>query len=43
MMDEGVGCTIEAGKVRMVTHLGIDDEDVETALAAWRNVARAAT
>jgi threonine aldolase len=39
MMDEGVGCTIEAGKVRMVTHLGIDDEDVETALAAWRNVA----
>jgi len=43
MMDEGVGCTIEAGKVRMVTHLGIDDEDVETALAAWLNVARAAT
>jgi threonine aldolase len=41
MMDEGVGCTIEAGKVRMVTHLGIDDEDVETALAAWRNVAAA--
>ena len=41
MMDEGVGCTIEAGKVRMVTHLGIDDEDVETALAAWRNVASA--
>jgi threonine aldolase len=41
MMDEGVGCTIEAGKVRMVTHLGIDDEDVETALAAWRNVAGA--
>jgi len=42
MMDDGVGCTIEAGKVRMVTHLGIDDEDVETALAAWRNVAGAA-
>ena len=41
MMDEGVGCTIEAGKVRMVTHLGIDDQDVETALAAWRNVAHA--
>ena len=39
MTDEGVGCTIEVGKVRMVPHLGIDDEDVETALAAWRNVA----
>ena len=39
MMGEGVGCTIVAPKVRMVTHLGISDEDVETALAAWRRVA----
>jgi threonine aldolase len=24
------------GSVRMVTHVDISDEDVETALAAWR-------
>ena len=41
MMGEGVGCTVEAGKVRMAAHLGITDEDVETALAAWRTVAAA--
>jgi threonine aldolase len=39
LKQEGVGCTIEAGKVRMVTHIGISDEDVETALAAWRGLA----
>jgi threonine aldolase len=42
MRDQGVGCTFEAGKVRMVAHLGINDDDVGTALAAWRNVASAA-
>lgn len=36
---EGVGCTIVHPKVRMVTHVGISDEDIEMALAAWRRVA----
>ncbi len=38
MQEEGVGCTIVGPRVRMVTHAGISDEDVETALAAWRRV-----
>jgi threonine aldolase len=37
----GVGATHEAGKVRMVTHVDISDEDVETAIAAWRAIASA--
>jgi threonine aldolase len=32
---EGVGATLVSGKVRMVTHVDISDEDVETTLAAW--------
>ena len=32
----GVGATCVSGKVRMVTHVDVDDEDVETAIAAWR-------
>jgi threonine aldolase len=39
MKEEGVGCTIVPPKVRMVTHVGITDEDVETALKAWGGVA----
>jgi threonine aldolase len=39
MQEEGVGCTVAPPRVRMVTHVGISDEDVETALAAWRRVA----
>jgi threonine aldolase len=39
LRDLGVGATLVAGQVRMVTHVDIDDEDVETALAAWRAVA----
>jgi threonine aldolase len=35
---EGVGATLVSGKVRMVTHVDISDEDVETAIAAWRVV-----
>jgi threonine aldolase len=35
---EGVGATLVSGKVRMVTHLDVFDEDVETAIAAWRAV-----
>jgi threonine aldolase len=35
----GVGATHGAGKVRMVTHVDIDDESVELALGTWRAVA----
>jgi threonine aldolase len=40
LAEEGVGCTISPPRVRMVTHVDISDEGVETALAAWRNLAR---
>jgi threonine aldolase len=40
MKEEGVGCTIVHPKVRMVTHVDISDEGVETALAAWRRIAQ---
>jgi threonine aldolase len=30
-----------SGKVRMVTHVDITDQDVETAIAAWRTVVSA--
>ena len=36
LKEEGVGCTIVPPRVRMVTHVGISDEDIETALTAWR-------
>jgi threonine aldolase len=39
MKQEGVGCTTAPSGARMVTHVDISDEDVETALAAWRKVA----
>jgi len=39
MQGEDVGCTTGPSGARMVTHLDISDEDVETALAAWRAVA----
>jgi threonine aldolase len=35
---EGVGATLVSGKVRMVTHVNVADEDVETAIAAWRAI-----
>ena len=38
MQEEGVGCTIVAPRVRMVTHVDISDQDVEAALSAWRRV-----
>jgi len=41
LKEEGVGATFVGGKVRMVTHVDISDEDVETAIAAWRTVAAA--
>ena len=36
--DHGVGASVVSGKVR-ITHLDIADEDIETAIAAWRAVA----
>jgi threonine aldolase len=39
LREQGVGATPEAGKVRMVTHLDISDEDIGFAIAAWRSIA----
>ena len=39
LAEEGVLVTIVAGRVRMLTHLDVDERDVEVALAAWRKVA----
>ena len=39
LADEGVLVTIVAGRVRMLTHLDVDERDVDVALAAWRKVA----
>ncbi|HJS27771.1 MAG TPA: beta-eliminating lyase-related protein, partial [Actinomycetota bacterium] len=33
---EGVGVSNVSGKVRMVTHLDIGDDDIDVAIAAWR-------
>ncbi|GIU99501.1 MAG: hypothetical protein KatS3mg014_1117 [Actinomycetota bacterium] len=41
LREAGVGATFVAGKVRMVTHVDISDEDVGFALEAWRGVAAA--
>jgi threonine aldolase len=38
---EGVLATMVAGKIRMLTHVDIDDADVERAIAAWGRVAGA--
>jgi len=39
LAEEGVLVTIVAGRVRMLTHLDVNEGDVEVALAAWRKVA----
>jgi threonine aldolase len=39
LKEEGVGCTIVPPRVRMVTHLGISDDDIDTALTVWRRLA----
>ncbi|HLB63113.1 MAG TPA: GntG family PLP-dependent aldolase [Actinomycetota bacterium] len=39
LADLGVGATPTAGKVRMVTHVNVDDEGIDAALAAWRQIA----
>jgi threonine aldolase len=38
----GVGATHSAGKVRLVTHLDVDDDGIGAALDAWRAVAAGA-
>jgi hypothetical protein len=35
----GVGATHSAGKVRLVTHLDVDDAGIGFALDAWRELA----
>jgi threonine aldolase len=35
---EGVWVTMVAGKIRMLTHVDIDDADIDGALAAWKRV-----
>ncbi len=37
--DLGVGATFVSGKVRMVTHVDVDDDGLAFALDAWRSVA----
>jgi threonine aldolase len=39
---EGVLVTMIGDRIRMLTHVGVDTGDVQAALAAWRNAAKAA-
>jgi threonine aldolase len=39
----GVGVTHSGGKIRMVTHLDVDDAGIEVALDAWRELASKTT
>jgi len=39
----GIGATHASGKVRLVTHLDVDDEGIGTALDAWRAVSDGAS
>jgi threonine aldolase len=39
LRDLGVGATFVSGKVRMVTHLDVDDDGLALALDAWRAIA----
>jgi hypothetical protein len=39
----GVGATHSGGKVRMVTHVDVDDDGVAFALDAWRSIAAGVT
>jgi threonine aldolase len=39
LADLGVGATLVSGKVRMVTHVDVDDDGLAFALGAWRSVA----
>jgi threonine aldolase len=39
LADLGVGTTHSGGKIRMVTHVDVDDDGVAFALGAWRTIA----
>jgi threonine aldolase len=39
LRDLGVGATFVSGKVRMVTHVDVDDDGLAFALDAWRSIA----
>jgi threonine aldolase len=39
LRDLGVGATFVSGKVRMVTHVDVDDDGLTIALDAWRTIA----
>jgi threonine aldolase len=41
LRDLGVGATFVSGKVRMVTHVDVDDDGLALALDAWRTIAAA--
>lgn len=38
LADHGVGATVLGGRLRMVTHLDVDDAGIDLALAAWDRV-----
>lgn len=40
LASEGVLVTLVGGRVRMLTHVGIESADVDAALAAWRRAAK---
>ena len=42
LRDLGVGATFVSGKVRMVTHVDVDDDGLALALDAWRSIAETA-
>jgi threonine aldolase len=42
LRDLGVGATFVSGKVRMVTHVDVDDDGLALALSAWRTIAATA-
>jgi threonine aldolase len=39
LADDGILVTTVGGRVRMLTHVDVDERDIDTALAAWRRVA----
>ena len=43
LADLGVGTTLVSGRVRMVTHVDIDDRGIGVALDAWRSISKEAT
>jgi threonine aldolase len=43
LADLGVGTTLVSGRVRMVTHVDIEDRGIGVALDAWRSISKEAT